>query len=115
MGRIARRPEVEDLFIMGSAADESLCIGTCLSLAHENKQPLTNKSIENLYLGTEPDTQEVDAAIDKMSDPSFVVEANPTSLKIAHLLSSGLILARCVANGIRSTGLGQSLNLGRSS
>ena len=96
MGRIARRPEVEDLFIMGSAADESLCIGTCLSLAHENNQPLTNKSIENLYLGTEPDTQEVDAAIDKMSDPSFVVEANPTSLKIAHLLSNGLILARCV-------------------
>ena len=38
----------------------------------------------------------MDAAIDKMSDPSFVVEANPTSLKIAHLLSSGLILARCV-------------------
>ena len=96
MGRIARRPEVEDLFIMGSAADESLCIGTCLSLARENKQPLTNKSIENLYLGTKPDTHEVDAAIDEMSDPSFVVEANPTSSRIAHLLSKGLILARCV-------------------
>ena len=96
MGRIARRPEVDDMFIMGSAADESLCIGACFSLAQENNTGEQRESLDSLYLGTAPDEQEVDSAIEKASVSSFVVETNPASSRIARLLADGLILARCV-------------------
>jgi carbamoyltransferase len=96
MGRIARRPEVDDMFIMGSAADESLCIGACFSLAQENNTDVQRGNLDSLYLGTSPDEKEVDSAIEKASDSSFVVETNPTSSRIASLLADGFILARCV-------------------
>lgn len=96
MGRIARRPEVDDLFIMGSAGDESLCIGSCLNLARKNQLPLSTESLEGLYLGTEPTQSEVETAIEESSNPSFEVETDPTPSRIAWLLSTGLIIARCV-------------------
>lgn len=85
---------VEDIFIAGSSSDESQCIGACYFANYENN--ITNKPLENLYLGTENSTLDVENYIKKnnLKENYKVTVANNN--KIAQLLADGEVIARVV-------------------
>jgi len=114
MGKIAALPGVENLFIGGSASDESMSISAGICLAEDltresGKQwdSLDVASLPHLYLGPSA-TPEQEAAVTAGLDPSkYQVFRSPTPMQIAGLLSEGKILARCAGRmefGQRSLG-----------
>lgn len=114
MGKIAALPGVENLFIGGSASDESMAIsaGICLAedLAREAGKPWDSSSVASLphlYLGPSA-TQEQEAAVIAGLDSSkYQTSPSPSPMRIAELLRNGKILARCAGRmefGQRSLG-----------
>lgn len=114
MGKIAALPGVKDLFVGGSASDESMAIsaGICLAedLAREAGKPWDSRnvaSLPHLYLGPSA-TPEQEAALVAGLDPSkYQVSRSPMPMQIAELLRDGKILARCAGRmefGQRSLG-----------
>ena len=101
MGKIANLKEVDDLFIGGSASDESLSIGAAICLAKDleslKKKSLFNRKdiINNLYLGPSYTREEEFNEIQKLDENFFKVYNKPTNKQVAQLLSEGLIIARC--------------------
>lgn len=114
MGKIAALPGVEDLFIGGSASDESMAVsaGICLAedLTREAGKQWDSRnvaSLPHLYLGPSA-TPEQEAAVIAGLDPSkYQVSRSPTPMQLAELLRDGKILARCAGRmefGQRSLG-----------
>jgi carbamoyltransferase len=114
MGKIAGLPGVENLFIGGSASDESMAVsaGICLAedLAREAGKPWDSRnvaSLPHLYLGPSA-TQGQEAEVIAALDPSkYQASRSPTPTQIAELLRDGKILARCAGRmefGQRSLG-----------
>lgn len=114
MGKIAALPGVENLFIGGSASDESMAIsaGICLAedLTREAGKQWDSRnvaSLPHLYLGPSA-TPAQEAAVIAGLDPSkYQASRSPTPMQIAKLLCDGKILARCVGRmefGQRSLG-----------
>jgi len=107
---VGKLDAVDDLFVVGSGGDESLCIGAIF--AHEDEQGDGEDihSLDNLFLGGESTDAEIDDVISRASaskDESIVVRRNVTSQDIAQLLASGKILGRVVGRmefGARSLG-----------
>jgi carbamoyltransferase len=114
MGKIAALPCVENLFIGGSASDESMAIsaGICMAedMAREAGLPWDSRnvaSMPHLYLGPSA-TQEQEAVVIASLDSSkYQASPAPTPMRIAELLRDGKILARCAGRmefGQRSLG-----------
>lgn len=114
MGKIAALNEVEDLFIGGSAGDESMAIssGICLAedIAEERGKIWDSEFIPplpNLYLGPMATFEQESEIISTLDSAKYLILDSPTSQKIAELLASGKILARCAGRmefGQRSLG-----------
>ena len=85
---------VDDIFVAGSSSDESQCIGACYLANYENN--IDNKPLNNLYLGTENNVEEVRAYIkkNKLDEKYTISEAKNDD--IAQLLADGEVIARVV-------------------
>lgn len=114
MGKIAALPGVQDLFIGGSASDESMAISAGICLAEDltgeaGKQwdSQNVSSLPHLYLGPCA-TQEQETTVVADLDPSkYHASQSPSPMQIAELLHDGKILARCAGRmefGQRSLG-----------
>ena len=114
MGKIASLPEVEDLFVGGSASDESMAVSAGICLAEdlirgkgENWNSSTIHSLPNLYFGPEAELDDEEALLSKLDLSSYSVELDPSPQRIASLLKEGKILGRCAGRmefGQRSLG-----------
>ena len=114
MGKIASLPEVEDLFVGGSASDESMAVSAGICLAEdlirgkgENWNSSTIHSLPNLYFGPEASLDDEEALLSTLDLSSYSVELDPSPQRIAGLLKEGKILGRCVGRmefGQRSLG-----------
>ena len=104
MGKIAELDCIQDLFIGGSASDESLAIGSAICLAEDmtnekNKLWNSNKvdSLSHLFLGPEASDSDEMEVIEIAKDIStFSVTKMPSNNLIANLLRDGKVIARCV-------------------
>jgi carbamoyltransferase len=83
---------VDDIFIAGSSSDESQSIGACYYANYENK--IDNKPLNNLYLGTENSSDEIQEFIiqNKLDEKYTITDAN--NQYIAQLLADGEVVAR---------------------
>ncbi|MBI3773329.1 MAG: carbamoyl transferase [Gammaproteobacteria bacterium] len=102
MGRIAAMPEVENLFVGGSASDESMAIsaGICLAedmIRAEGKSWDSRSvySLPHLYLGPEASFEDEESVLKILDKDKYIVERDFTPRRIASLLKDGKILARC--------------------
>ena len=102
MGKLAELKEVKNLFVGGSASDESLAIGSGICLNQDLK--LKKKEIwcatdfsriETLYLGPKAQNIDENKIINNLDKKKYSYEDNPTAKKIAHFLSEGKIIGRC--------------------
>ena len=103
MGKLVELAEVDDLFVGGSASDESLAIGAgiCLNenLTLKKKEKWLSKNftrIETLYLGPEAQINDEKKLINDLDNNKYFFEENPSPEKIALILSKGKIVGRCV-------------------
>ncbi|EJF06724.1 putative carbamoyl transferase, NodU family [Thiovulum sp. ES] len=103
MGKIAELYEVSDIFIGGSASDESMAISSGICLAEDitkqnNKEWSSEKlyPIDNLYLGSKATFEEEKEAVSELDINSFDVLEKFSNKEIAKLLANGKILARSV-------------------
>lgn len=110
MGEIAKLDEVEDIFIGGSAGDESHIISTTYCVAEDCSELWNSnniKSLDNLYLGTQFNKKEEYKEIENLDSQKYEVVENYTSRHVAQLLYDGNIIARSAGRmefGQRSLG-----------
>jgi carbamoyltransferase len=110
MGKIAELDEVSDLFVGGSASDESLAISAGICLAEDLTEENWNSNIypiENLYLGGDASREDEKRAVEKLDLDIFSVYEKFSSKDVAELLADGKILARSTGRmefGQRSLG-----------
>jgi len=102
MGKVTEISELKDLFIGGSASDDTLSIGAGFCLAED----LTNKMkkkwdpknffpLPNLYIGPNASYNSEKISLKKLNLKKYKIIKNFTSHTIADFLSKGKILARC--------------------
>lgn len=105
IGKIER---VKDLYVVGSAGDESLCIGAIYKYLDDTRENGVNSNkLPNLYLGDRIERDEVKKEIEKLDSSSFIIIEKPTAELCAKKLSEGLILGRAVGKmefGARALG-----------
>jgi carbamoyltransferase len=108
---IAQLPEVDRIYVMPSAADESLSIGAALHHYHscEQSTSMAESTLETLYLGSEFSREEEELAIkEELVDVDCnVLETSDVNEKIVEALVKGEVVARCVGRmewGARSLG-----------
>lgn len=113
-GKIAELPGVKDLFVGGSGSDESLALGSAFCLAEDLHKKAGDAwqaervpYLERLYLGPEADLATEQEAVDGLDPNKYGIESGIDSARVAELLASGKILARCAGRmefGQRSLG-----------
>ena len=113
---IANMPEVHSMYVMPSAADESLAIGACLDKWYSKYgygKPDCTSILSDLYLGggfTDEDVEEatVTAFISSHTDKQFVyTKYSDITNHVAAVLRDGHIVARCAGRmewGARALG-----------
>jgi carbamoyltransferase len=108
---IAALPEVRSIYVMPSAADESLAIGAALHRHYETAgaQDFRSSVLANLYLGGAEngalETQAIEAARREL--PLSVQQPNDINEAVAGLLADGEVVATCRGRmewGARSLG-----------
>lgn len=114
MGKIAALPEVDNIFIGGSASDESMAVsaGICLAedLMLEQGASWSSRnvpSLPHLYLGPKASDEDEESVVAGIDEANYLIEPNPVPARIAELLSLGKIIARCAGRmefGQRSLG-----------
>ncbi len=114
MGKIAQLPEVNDIFVGGSASDESLAISSGIYMAHElsTKQGVVwesdkVKAIDPLYLGPKASYEDEQQLINSIDKSLYEIVENPTNTQVAKVLADGKVVARCAGRmefGQRSLG-----------
>ena len=96
--RIADLPEVSSMYVMPSAADESLSIGAALHTYYQaiGTDDFSSSVLRNLYLGGDRAAEEADAVLDAEADAGLVV-TRPDDMNetIATLLADGAVVATC--------------------
>jgi carbamoyltransferase len=96
---IAALPEVASLYVMPSAADESLSIGSALHRFYQKtgERDHAASRLSDLYLGGEFSRAEEQAAVDEgLNGGAFSVQSpNDMNRTIADLLAKGEIVASC--------------------
>ncbi|MEA2099735.1 MAG: carbamoyltransferase C-terminal domain-containing protein [Campylobacterota bacterium] len=97
MGKIAELEEVNDIFVGGSASDESMAISAGICMAEElNKNWDANiYPIKNLYLGSKATNEEENEVIEVLDKIKYEIIKNPTAKEIAYQLANGKVIARC--------------------
>ncbi len=98
MGRIAEMPEVESLFVGGSASDESMAISAGICLAEDLDSSWTSQNkhpIGNLFLGPDADFASEEDAVKSLDASKYSITSGYKSKEIAELLAQGVVLARC--------------------
>lgn len=85
---------VSDFFVAGSSSDESQSIGACYYANHENK--ITNKPIQNLYLGTEISKESIESYLVKHEIAKRYHVSTANNEHLAKLLAQGEVIARVV-------------------
>mgnify|MGYP001589357385 CR=1 FL=1 len=99
--KIAEMPEVKKIFVMPSCGDEANAIGCAIfgyKQLYKNKNRDYNlKSIYDLYLGPEYSDKDIRKFIEdnKVKQKYYVKKISNINKKIAQLLASGEIVARC--------------------
>lgn len=84
---------IDDLFVVGSSGDESLCIGAIFAYLDRQHRGSEIQAIRSLYLGDE--VKGVKEAISKYSkNLSCEIVKEPTSKEIAEKIADGYILGR---------------------
>lgn len=97
MGKIAELDEVEDIFVGGSASDESMAISAGICLAEDLSENWDSNinPIDNLYLGQEATIEEEQQTINSLNKDKYIILDSFDSKYIANLLAGGKVLARC--------------------
>ncbi|MDP2673195.1 MAG: carbamoyltransferase C-terminal domain-containing protein [Nanoarchaeota archaeon] len=99
--RIAQLPEVEKIFVMPSAGDESNVIGACFYgykiYCNEKNLVFDPKPIKDLYLGPEYDEFYIFEYIKKSNLEKRYKITKPKNInkKVSELLAKGEVVARC--------------------
>jgi len=104
MGQIAKLDCIEDMFIAGSASDESLAIGSAICLAEdvakEKNEQWNSKNVSplsHLYLGPDTTVNDEEEVVNiANNEASYSVTNDPSDKMIAELLYDGNVVARCV-------------------
>lgn len=103
MGKIAELDCVKNIFVGGSASDESLAIssGICRleGINIKKKKSWSSKNfsrIETLYLGPESSLKEETKVIKKLNKKKYSIENRAEPQIVAKYLSDGNIIGRCV-------------------
>tara|TARA_A100001015_G_scaffold320491_1_gene447052 strand:+ start:1109 stop:2914 length:1806 start_codon:yes stop_codon:yes gene_type:complete len=102
MGKLAELKEVKNLFVGGSASDESLAIGSGICLSEDLKlkkkeiwRATDFSRIETLYLGPKAQNIDENKIVNNLDKNKYSYEGHPTAKKIARFLSEGKIIGRC--------------------
>ena len=102
MGKIAELDCVDNIFVGGSASDESLAIssGICMTedMHIENNRVWNFKDfsrIQNLYLGPKAEIDEEKKIINNLNE-DYIFEEDVSSKNVAKYMSQGKIIGRCV-------------------
>lgn len=101
MGKISELDQVDDIFIGGSAGDESHIISTAYCAAEECSELWNSNSIEtlnNLYLGPNYDKYSEDYIINSLDLEKYDIIENYSNEQVAKLIFDGNIVARCVGS-----------------
>ena len=99
--RIYAMPEVQELFVMPSAGDESTAIGACFygykTFCDKNNVEMSLHPLNNLYLGPLYDDDAIGDFINKnnLVKKYFIKKPKDISKEAAKLLAKGEIVARC--------------------
>ncbi|MBL4710093.1 MAG: hypothetical protein JKY48_16810 [Flavobacteriales bacterium] len=110
MGQIAKLEEVDDIFIGGSAGDESHIISTAYCVAQDYSETWNSnniKSLDNLYLGTEFSKKDEKEVLKRLDLSKYEIIENYSNKQVAKLIYDGNIIARSVGRmefGQRSLG-----------
>lgn len=114
MMEIAKLPELDDLFVCPSPSDESLAIGACYVVMHDQclkdgrdpKQIL--QPLRSAYLGPDIDAEETAALlVDLKQREDHDIHTGVDLDQVADFLASGRIVGRCVGRsefGARALG-----------
>jgi len=96
---LAQLPEVNSIYVMPSAADESLSIGAALYRAYQRSQSMDRSAsvLQHLYLGgdTSPEAERRALAAAKARDDLEITEPADIDAEIARFIADGEIVARC--------------------
>jgi carbamoyltransferase len=110
MGKLAELKEVDDIFIGGSAGDESHVISAPYCVAEDYSSSWNSNDIENLshlYLGMEFGEKDEREVVGTLNPLKYQVIENYSNKQVAELLYDGNIIARSVGKmefGQRSLG-----------
>ncbi len=102
LGKLAIMPELKNMFIGGSASDESLAIGSAFCVAEDltrsgGKNWHSSKilSLPHLNLGPDAKDKNFEELQKYLDTEKFKIDDNTDPENISNLLVKGLILARC--------------------
>ena len=99
---------VEDLFVTGSAGDESLCIGSIYAYLDKENRGDEICGISTMYLGETIKNSEVEKTLSEYkNNPCYIIISNPEAGEIAEYIADGYILGRAVGRmefGARALG-----------
>jgi carbamoyltransferase len=92
---VGKLPGVDDLFVVGSGGDESLCIAGIFAYLDSAGRGEEIVPLESLYLGTDSDAREVETAVKRLAS-SMDVEVWPDASpdQVAKQLETGRIVGR---------------------
>jgi carbamoyltransferase len=112
MMHVAKTAEVSDIFVPGTASDESTAIGACYR-EHVRRNTTTAEdrndvpTLNSLYLGPTIKHVEINKALEKYKIDESQILREVSNNQVAELLSKGHIIARCVGRmefGARALG-----------
>ena len=96
---IQKIPELNSMYVMPSASDESLSIGAALHYFYNSKKVFNNINgrMDNLYLGSEIKEYELKKTLLNVKNKTdFTIKENPDFDKvIGDLLNKGEVVAFC--------------------
>ena len=103
MGRLCELAELEEVFVGGTPADDTLAIGAAYSALEDLTtdqggawDSRTVPPLSSLYLGADVSQKDQAKAISSLSTDKYEVHHAPSHSEIAAILASGRILGRCV-------------------
>lgn len=91
---IGKIPEIQDLFVVGSGGDESLCIAGIFAYLDMVGRGQEIKPLEHMYLGNDLNDNDIDAALEDLASRGFQIVRDVKDCDVAHRLASGDILGR---------------------
>ena len=95
MGEVAKLTNVADMFVGGSAGDESHIISTAYCTLKQKSPNIDIQKLPNLYLGCEFNKKDEDEVIKHLDKSKYDIISEFTSKDIAIVLTDGKIIARC--------------------